>query len=65
MTAVSISISWTAGFNGGSEQTLYVVYHEEGTTDEHQVEVDATGVSSGDVVTYKLKVYLSFGSCSV
>ena len=56
MTAVSITISWTAGFNGGSEQTLWVVYHEEGTIGEHQVEVNTTGVSNGDVVTYKLKV---------
>ena len=57
ITAVSITISWTAGYDGGSKQTLYVVYQQEGTIDEHEelVETDE-GISEGDVETHKLKV---------
>ena len=53
---MSITISWTAGFNGGSEQTLFVVYHAEDSSDKQELLVDTNGITSGDVIHFKLRV---------
>jgi hypothetical protein len=56
ITAISIKINWTAGFNGGFEQRFTVLYKGEGNDIEHQVKVDTNQeVNKGDIVVYTLK----------
>ena len=54
-TAVSIKINWTAGFNGGLQQTFTVAYMTEG--DEKQYKEMLTtdpDVNKGDIIACKL-----------
>ncbi|KAK2140049.1 hypothetical protein LSH36_1501g00011 [Paralvinella palmiformis] len=56
ITAISIKINWTAGFNGRFEQRFTVLYKGEGNDIEHQVKVDTNQeVNKGDIVVYTLK----------
>ena len=55
ITAVSMKINWTAGFNGGLQQTFTVVYMTEGCDKEYTERVNTDlYVNKGDVVAYKL-----------
>ena len=56
VTAVSMTISWTAGFDGGLDQSFTVVYRQDETTEEHMVKVTTDDVHTGDIITQKLKV---------
>ena len=53
---MSMTISWTAGFDGGLDQTFTVVHRQEETTEEHMVKVTTDDVQTWDVFTQKLKV---------
>ena len=54
-SAVSIKINWTAGFNGGLQQTFTVVYVREGNDKEYTESVNTDpDVNKGDIVAYKL-----------
>ena len=51
-----MTLNWTAGFNGGLEQTFTLCYKAEGTNEEHEATVKSdTDVNVGDIVIYKLK----------
>ena len=55
ITAVSIRINWTAGFNGGMKQTFTVYYQTEGSDTTYAVKVTTDpDVNKGDIVMYKL-----------
>ena len=56
ITAVSITINWTAGFNGCFEQRFTVLYKAEGSDVEYAANVDIDPeVNKGDIVIYTLK----------
>ncbi len=55
VTAVSITMSWTAGFDGGSQQSFTILYTNTHTNTQYQQHVITDSVTSGDVVVYKLK----------
>ena len=56
ITAISIKVNWTAGFNGGLEQRFTVLYKNENSGIEYSTQVDTKpDVNKGDVVVYKLK----------
>ena len=50
-----MKINWTAGFNGGLQQTFTVVYISEGNDKEYTDRVNTDpDVNKGDIVAYKL-----------
>ena len=56
ITAVSMTINWTAGFNGGLQQTFTVLYKADGTDIEHPADViTEPEISTGDITVYKLR----------
>ncbi|KAK2139411.1 hypothetical protein LSH36_1806g00000 [Paralvinella palmiformis] len=56
ITAISIKINWTAGFNGGFEQRFTALYKAEGNDIEHEAEINSDPeVNKGDIVAYTLK----------
>ena len=56
ITAVSITINWTAGFNGGLQQRFTVIYQAEGSNETHEDKVIShPDVNIGDLVVHKLE----------
>ena len=50
-----MKFSWTAGFNGGLQQTFTVVYKIEGTEIKYEDNVNTEpDVNKGDIVIHKL-----------
>ncbi|KAK2142341.1 hypothetical protein LSH36_968g00017 [Paralvinella palmiformis] len=63
ITAVSIQINWTAGFNGGFEQRFTVLYQGERDNIEYETRIDTDPeVSKGDIVVYTLIDYTTVQS---
>ncbi|KAK2142337.1 hypothetical protein LSH36_968g00018 [Paralvinella palmiformis] len=63
ITAVSIKINWTAGFNGGFEQRFTVLYKAAGNDIEHEAEINTDpDVNKGYVVAYTLNDYSTIQS---